>query len=265
MQQARDAQQRVGAEDQGIEIVVVDAPVDHIDSFQPGGGAHVRVAVLDQQVAAFHQVGADLARQEHVLVESRVVDAGGQQRHGRIGPAPGGQFPQGPGEDESVVLDVAHPGKPVQEAVGRLGRLADGEHVRDARRDPQVVLEHAKTVVGPHQVGPADSHPHAVGRLESSHLQAVLGTVPHHVRRYHSVGDDAGLAVDVLQKAIESRESLFQAGREFAPFAGGHHPGNAVDGDDAFGFLIVAVDGEGDPLVGERSGYPLADGAQIGG
>ena len=127
---------------------------------------HVHVAVFDQEIAALHQVGADLAGQEHVLVESRVVDTRGKQCHRRIRGALGREFAQGLAEDEPVVLDVSHPGTAIEEPMGGLGCLPDGKHVRHPGGHAQVVLEDAEPVVGANQVGPADRRPHAVGALK---------------------------------------------------------------------------------------------------
>ena len=42
--QAGDAQHRIGAEGLGIEEVVVDAAIDHVDALEAAGGAHEDVA-----------------------------------------------------------------------------------------------------------------------------------------------------------------------------------------------------------------------------
>ena len=72
---ARAAHQRLGPELQRVEVVVVDAPVDHVDRHLALGGAQEDVGAVAHQVAALDQVHAHEAGQQRVLVEGRVVHA----------------------------------------------------------------------------------------------------------------------------------------------------------------------------------------------
>ena len=100
-------------------------------------------------------------------------------------------------------------------------------------------------------------------RREAAHLGAVLGTTAHYVHGDHTVLDDAGLAVDILQEAIQGLKALGEAGLELAPVATGHCPGQAVDGDDVLVGLAVAVNREGDALVRKRAHHTIMDVAQV--
>ena len=95
MQQPRHAEQGVGAEDEGVEEVVIDPAVDHIDAPQSLGGAHVYEAIVDQQVAAFHQRRANFIREEHVFVKGRVIDSRCQEDDAGVGASLGGEVAQG--------------------------------------------------------------------------------------------------------------------------------------------------------------------------
>jgi hypothetical protein len=66
------------------EEVVVDSPVDHVDSFEALGGAHEDPTV-HHEIAAFDQLDAHLLGQETVFEVSRVVDARGEQHDARAG------------------------------------------------------------------------------------------------------------------------------------------------------------------------------------
>ena len=127
------------------------------------------------------------------------------------------------------MLDLLDADGPIEAAQACLGRLPVREHVRNAGRDTQVILEHFEAVVGAHQVGAADGDPRAVGSGESAHLDAVLRAAAHHVDRNDSVVDDAwhpeaviaaGRAVDVLKKEVERSEALGESRLDLAPIRG---------------------------------------------
>ena len=81
---ARAAHQRLGTELERIEVVVVDAPVDHVDRDLALGRAQEDVGAVADEVPALDQVDAHEAGQQGVLVEGRVVHARGQHDHGRV-------------------------------------------------------------------------------------------------------------------------------------------------------------------------------------
>ena len=84
VQQPGDAQVRVGPERQRIEEVVVHAPVDDVDALQPRRRPHVDDVVVDEQVAAFDERDAHLAREKRVLEVGGVADARRQHDERRI-------------------------------------------------------------------------------------------------------------------------------------------------------------------------------------
>ena len=83
--QSRDAKRGIGAEGERVEKIVLDAPIDHIDALGALGGAHVDHVFLDEQVAALDQLDPELVGQEGMLVIRRIVDAGREQHHSRVG------------------------------------------------------------------------------------------------------------------------------------------------------------------------------------
>ena len=236
----------------------------HVDAPQSLRRAHVHDPVPDHQIAALHQLCADLVGQEHVLVERRVGHPGGQQGEGRFARAGGGgQLAERLAQQASVMLDLPHPALPVETPHARLHRLAVGDHVGHPRRHPQVVFEHQEPVVGAHDVGAADGDPGPVGRAHPAHLAAVLGTAVHQVLGDDPVGDGPGVAVDVCEKVVEGEDPLHEARLEPLPVGGGHDAGNAVDRDDPLVRLLVAVDREGDALVEKRPADPLLNLAEL--
>ena len=79
------AERGIRAEGEGVEEIVVDAAIDHVDALQALGGAHEHLVVLDDEVAALDQFDAELVGEEGVLVIGGIVDAGRQQRDRRLG------------------------------------------------------------------------------------------------------------------------------------------------------------------------------------
>lgn len=71
------SQHGVGAKHQGIQEVVVDAPINHVNTLRALGGAHEYRFIADEQILAFNQFDAHLLSQEGVLEVSTVVRAGG--------------------------------------------------------------------------------------------------------------------------------------------------------------------------------------------
>jgi len=77
-EESRDAEHGVGAKHQGIEEVVVDAAVDHIDALRALGGAHEYCFVSDEEILPFHQLDTHLLSQECVFEIRAIVGACGQ-------------------------------------------------------------------------------------------------------------------------------------------------------------------------------------------
>ena len=72
--QARDAEQRVRAELQRIDEVVIEAAVHGVDALQAARRAHVEHVVADDEVGRLDELDAHLAGEE------RVLEVGGVQR-----------------------------------------------------------------------------------------------------------------------------------------------------------------------------------------
>ena len=230
---------------------------------KPRRCARVHEAVVDQQVAPLHELRAKLARQEHVLVEGRVVDARRQQHDRRVRLPPRRQLPQRLVQQPSVVVDVAHAGAAVHPPQAGLDRLAVGDHVRHPGGHPQVVLQHKEPVVGPDEVRAADGHPHPQRRLHAAHLHAVLRAPAHHVDGDDAIRDDASLAVHVGQEQVERLHTLHQPALQEIPLRRANDSRDEVDGDDALLRLFVAVDREGDALSREGVRDALLNAAEL--
>src|SRR6185312_14021367 len=82
------AERRVGPESARVEVVIVDAPVKHMNSLCAAGGPHVNRIVLDDEVLPLDQFDAHLLRQKSMLEIRRVVGPG--RKHRDLGTIPTG-------------------------------------------------------------------------------------------------------------------------------------------------------------------------------
>jgi hypothetical protein len=141
--QPGNAEQRVGAELERVDEVVVEAAVDRVHALQAGGGAHVADGVAHDQVGRLDQLDAHLTREEGVLEVGAVERARGPQHDGRIGVGGGRDRAQRVEQQRRVVVDRPHP--VAGEQLGHQPRHRDAvlEHVGDPRGRADVVLEHA--------------------------------------------------------------------------------------------------------------------------
>ena len=104
------------------------------------------------------------------------------------------------------------------------------------------------------------------GRIRAQ-LAAVLGPL---LAEDQLVGQDAVLqalllGVDVGEEEVEGGDALDQALFELLPFVVRNHARDEVEGQYAFGALVVAVDREGDALVEQREVLQLLATLDLGG
>ena len=82
--EAGNAEHAVWTQVNGVEVVVVDAAVDHVDHLRASGGAHPDSAVAAVEIAAFHELHTHVSRKEGMLVVGRVVHSRGEHDHVRV-------------------------------------------------------------------------------------------------------------------------------------------------------------------------------------
>ena len=253
VEQPRGPQQRLGSERQRVEEVVGDPAVEHVHPLEPSRGAHAEEAVVHEQIPALDQLDAHLLRQERVLEVGRVVHPRREDRDGRRRHPRRRDPVQHLEQAARVVLDRAHAGG-LEDVVERaLEDLAVLEHVGDARRAPQVVLEDVELAVGiPHEVGPGDVAPHPPGRVEALALGEVPGGAEDDLLGHDTVGHDLLVVVDVVAEGVEGGHPLFQAALNDHPVFRFDDPRHEVEGEDALGGTLGPVDVERDPEVQQR-------------
>ena len=244
---ARHAERAVGPEELGIEEVVVDATVDHVDAPRPFGRAHVDGVVIDDEVAPLDELAAELVGQKRVLVIGAVERSGRQQRDRRLAVLRGIDRAQAGEQRVGVVLDGGD--AVLGEEVGRDAHhdLAVLQHVGDARRRAHVVLEDVEILrIDAHHVDAGDVHVDVVRHLDADHLVAERRVVLDQLARHEPGSQDLLLAVDVREEGVERLDALHETGLELAPLAALQDARDDVERDEALGRLGVAVDVEGD-------------------
>ena len=131
--------------------------------------------------------------------------------------------------------------------------LAVLEHVGDARRAPQVVLEDVELAVGvTHEIGPGDMAPNPPRRVEALALGEVPAGTADDLLGHDAVGHDLLVVVDVVAEGIEGGHPLFQAALDDPPVLRFDDPRQEVEREDALGRALRSVDVERDPEIQQR-------------
>ena len=162
------AEDRVGAEVQGVEEVVVDPLVDHVHASLAVGGAHVHLVGAGDQVTALHELHAHHPGQQRVLEVRRVVDARGEHDDDGILDVGWRRFPQRGQQAPGVFLDRTDVDRSdrLRQALGHRPPVL--QHVGDARGHPDVVLQDAEGARGvADDVDAGDVHADPAGGAEA--------------------------------------------------------------------------------------------------
>jgi hypothetical protein len=189
-----------------------------------------------------------------VLEIGAVVIAGRQHHHiGLAVAGGGGDAAQGLQQQIGIVIHRLDPvtGEQLREQAHHHGPVF--QHVRDARRRAQIVFQHVEFVgAGAHHVHAGDLHIDLAGHVQAMHFGAIAVIAQHLLRR-----DDAGLqdvlvVIDVVDKGVQRLDPLDAAVMDAGPFLGGQHARNGVEGDQALGAFLIAIDIEGDADAAEQ-------------
>ncbi len=127
------------------------------------------------------------------------------------------------------------------------------DHVRDARRHAQVVLEHEP---GPppvaHEVAAHDVRVDPERHIDVAELAAVPSRAEHELSRDEVGTQDALLVIDVVQEQVERPDALLEPAFDPRPFLRGHDPRDEIERHRLLGAARILVHREGDPLRLER-------------
>ena len=105
---------------------------------------------------------------------------------------------------------------------------------------------------GAHDVDADDVRVDAARRLHAHHLRHEGRVLDDQLLRHAAGADDLLAMVDVVHEGVERAHALLDAGGEAAPLGGAQDARDDVEGDEALGGRVVAVDGEGDAGAAEQ-------------
>ena len=166
-----------------------------------------------------------------------------------------GDLAQRVGQQRRVVVDGPHAvgvEQPRQQAQHRDAVL---EHVGDAARGADVVLEHLPGAVGvAHEVAAGDVAVDAAGRPDPVRLARERGPRDDQLPRHDAVVDDLAPVVDVVDEAVQRADALGQAALDLRPLVGRDHPRDEVQRERPVADRPVHVRPAGverDPLLHE--------------
>ena len=207
---SRHADERVGVEGEGIEVLVREAPIDHAHAMARAGiVAQEDLVVDDLEVLGEGEGGADLLGKERVLEKGRVVAAGGEDH----GDSARRDEVHDLAEQARVVAVVADAIAPEQAWVGVALDVANEERVTRSRGNAQVVLEHPPASVLPlDEVLAGHVRIDAGGRRHAVHLGEIALRGVDELFRDHAVVHDALVRVDVAQEGVERAHALLEPG-----------------------------------------------------
>ena len=121
------------------------------------------------------------------------------------------------------------------------------DHVRDAARHPQVVLQNVELAVGvPHQIGAANVRPDAVRRADAGAAGTVFAGFQHVLFRDHAIAQHPPVVVDVVDEGVERPHALLEPARDLVPLRLQDQARHDVERPLAVDVGAVVVDGEGD-------------------
>ena len=187
-----------------------------------------------------------------------VVCAGCEQHDGRLGDSGGRDVLEHLQQFLRVVLHrtdadaFKHPGECA------LHRAAIFQNVAHARRAATVVFEDEIISIGiADQVGAADVDVNVLRHVEARELAPEMFSRKDVVGRNDTVFHDALLVVDVVEKKIERRDALFEAGLDVVPFFRRDDARQHVEGKNPLRALRIAIHVESDPLSHEREIHGL--------
>ena len=213
----------------------------------------MNIAVCHHQILALDQFDAHLLGKEGVLEIGTVVDAGGEHPDGRLLQVIRGQVFE---HLQQLVGVIVH--GPDLRCLEHLGEsafedLAIFKDVGDAGGATEIVLEHIEaTVPVANQIGAGDMTPYATRRGEALALLAVGAAAEDQIFGHDFIFQDFFVVIDVLEKFVEGKNSLFETVFDLLPIACRNDAGDDIKGEDFFGALVAAVNIKGDAHFEEQ-------------
>ena len=131
--------------------------------------------------------------------------------------------------------------------------LSIRQHIRNAARHSQVVLQYGKLTAGKtDEVGTDYRSVYVVGDPDTPHLPLIILATVNEFERYSPFLQYSSLVVDISQEEIDGVYALAQATLDCMPFLFAYDTGKDVVGEDAFNRGVFAIYGESDAPIQKR-------------
>lgn len=131
-----------------------------------------------------------------------------------------------------------------------LQNLAIGQHVGNAAGDAQIVFQYGETTIWQaDEIGSADAHINPTRDCKPAHLAPKMLAAVDQLAWNDSVRQNVPLVVDVIEKKIQSGDSLRESSLDLLPLISRNDSRQQVVGEDTFSSLFVSVHRERDSLV----------------
>ncbi len=202
-----------------IQELIVDPSVNDVDPLETARRSHVHGVVVHQQIAPFDEFHPHAAGQKRVLEVGRVERTGGQHDDGRIVDAHRGLELQCLEQHRPVVVDPADRVAIEEQGKRPPHRRPVLDHVRDAARYPEVVLQYpvyAQVVTDDVDAGYGDSRPALHADAERGPLEPV-GALDEPLRDDPVSNGGTLPRVEIVEEHVERPRPLNEAGLDHRP------------------------------------------------
>ena len=110
------------------------------------------------------------------------------------------------------------------------------------------------------QIDAGDDDASPVGERDTAQHRVIARRAGDELGRYDAVGNDALVAVDIVEKAIERPDALLQTAPEVVEVIGRNQPGNDAVGKDLFGTARVAIHRERHAAAEDQAPFQIEPG-----
>ena len=249
LQQARHTQRGIGAQLQRVHVLVVHALEQPVNRHQALQGLEEQVLVTDDQVAAFHQGQAQVARQVGMFKISLVVGAGRHQRDVRFGTR-WAERAQALHQCPVGGCQTLHPH--VLKGLGKLPRHSEPilQQIAQTRgRLRALAYQPPQTVRPAREVKRCHMQVHATGWHHAMHIAQVTRMAVHQRTWQQALFEKVLRSVDVGQHGFEQAYPLQHTLLDIGPTRGVNDQRKQVQRPGALRAFFIGIDVVGDAVV----------------
>ena len=250
LEQAGNAQRRVGTQFQRVAEVVIEAPQYRVHPFQAAEGLEIEGGVAHRQVVPLDQRETELARQVEMLEVGFVETSGSQQHHQRRLAVAGGLAGEGLLQGAEIPGEMLHAQVAIEFRQGPRDDLPVLQRIARAGRRLGAVGEDLPASVGiARQVDGIAVQEDPAGRPDAERRPEEVRMAEDQFAGQQPFGEQTLLAVQVGQQRVEQPSTLCHAGGDRLPLGGGQQVRQKVQRPGAVGALGIGVDIVGDAVL----------------